>query len=354
MTNPLDSILDVLRPLIEAESCNPPRRVTTDGPLIKAIRSALPDFTIDVRDIDEGCLIIDCVRGAPRVMFNVHVDTVPVADGWTHPPHALTLSDDRAFGLGTCDTKGAAGVLMALSQHTDKPMRMLFNTDEEAGKSRCIRTFLETVPDVDLAVVAEPTDTLVRLEHRGICSVHASFSGESAHASEGARRSAVHDAAKFITDALGTGIAAENRLNFGRIEGGVKPNMVAAHADLLFGFRTAPGYAHTDVLDVLAALDTSPEMTTRFVGPSFPSDADGISSQAVAAAARYAKKLDLPIGDPVAFWTEASLFAAAGVPTFVLGAGSITQAHNADEFVTYEQLTTLYHQYQDIVNSDGQ
>jgi len=40
----------------------------------------------------------------------------------------------------------------------------------------------------------------------------------------------------------------------------------------------------------------------------------------------------------VSFATEASLFAGIGIPTVVLGPGSIAQAHKPDEYITYEQV----------------
>jgi acetylornithine deacetylase len=40
----------------------------------------------------------------------------------------------------------------------------------------------------------------------------------------------------------------------------------------------------------------------------------------------------------VAFGTEAGLFKNAGIQTVVCGPGSITQAHQPDEFVSLEQL----------------
>jgi acetylornithine deacetylase len=40
----------------------------------------------------------------------------------------------------------------------------------------------------------------------------------------------------------------------------------------------------------------------------------------------------------VAFGTEAGLFKGAGIPTVVCGPGSIEQAHQADEYVTLDQL----------------
>ena len=40
----------------------------------------------------------------------------------------------------------------------------------------------------------------------------------------------------------------------------------------------------------------------------------------------------------VAYGTEAGLFAQAGIPTVVIGPGSIEQAHKADEFIVASEL----------------
>ena len=40
----------------------------------------------------------------------------------------------------------------------------------------------------------------------------------------------------------------------------------------------------------------------------------------------------------VAFGTEAGLFAASGIPTVVIGPGSIDQAHKADEYIAVAQI----------------
>nr|WP_305888906.1 acetylornithine deacetylase [Parvularcula maris] len=335
--------------MIACRTENPPREINVDGRLVETVRLALPGFDITVEDLGEGCLIIEASRGTSPVLFNVHMDTVPIAPGWESDPHQLVRTDDRAFGLGTSDTKGAAAVLFVLAAHTDHPMRLLLTTDEEAGQSRCIRSFLQNTPNADLAVIAEPTDALARLEHRGIFSARAVFSGESGHASETGRRSAVHDAARLIAGALDLPGALDNRLNFGRIEGGVKPNMIAAEAELLFGFRNRPGSDYRQLLSSIAKLGDA-EITPRFTGPALPSDADGRSYRAQEAAKGYASRLGLPVGEPVDFWTEASLFSEAGVPSLVLGAGSIAQAHAPGEFVTYDQLAKLYHLYAEVLD----
>src|SRR5579862_9027743 len=45
--------------------------------------------------------------GAPRLLLNAHLDTVPVNSGWTSDPFTLRVADGRAYALGAADTKGA-------------------------------------------------------------------------------------------------------------------------------------------------------------------------------------------------------------------------------------------------------
>ncbi|MDZ7791483.1 MAG: hypothetical protein U5L08_13520 [Xanthomonadales bacterium] len=63
----------------------------------------------------------------------------------------------------------------------------------------------------------------------------------------------------------------------------------------------------------------------------------------------FCERSQVPIGEPVDFWTEASLFSAAGMPALVLGPGDIAQAHTADEWVALEQLDCALSTYKRIV-----
>ena len=71
------------------------------------------------------------------------------------------------------------------------------------------------------------------------------------------------------------------------------------------------------------------------------------------AARSFAMNHQLPLAEPVDFWTEASVFSAAGLPALVLGPGDIEQAHVTDEWVALEQLEKACELYRRVVNSDG-
>ena len=82
-----------------------------------------------------------------------------------------------------------------------------------------------------------------------------------------------------------------------------------------------------------------------FRGPCLPSG-DVADAEARRLKARdLADECGLPIGHAVDFWTEASLFSAAGMTALVFGPGDIAQAHTADEWVALDQLQTAADHY---------
>ncbi len=350
----MDMLQDVLRhleALVAFDTRNPPRAIGTGG-IFDYLRAQLPGFDVRVTDHGAGAVSMLAVRGAPKRVFNVHLDTVPSSPDWSADPHRLRVTADRAIGLGACDIKGAAAALVAAAQASTGDAAFLFTTDEEANDARCIAAFLASGHGFEEAIVAEPTMGEAVLAHRGISSVLMRFQGQAGHAS-GANAfelSAVHQALRWGGRALDhaqslgharfgglTGL----RFNIGRVEGGIKANMIAPACELRFGFRPLPSmdvdamHAHFRGLADAAALAHYEE---TFRGPSLPAGEIAQAEDKRLAARDLADALGLPIGNAVDFWTEASLFSQAGMTALVYGPGDIAQAHAADEWVALDQL----------------
>jgi len=241
-------------------------------------------------------------------------------------------------------------------------MALLFTSDEEANDARCVSAFLAQKRPFEAVVVAEPTRCEAVLAHRGISSVHIAFSGRAGHSSgdNALGDSALHQAMRWGANALAhveslrherfgglTGL----RFNIGRVEGGIKANVIAPSADARFGFRPLPSM-DTDAL--LAAFRDCAGMapsqyTETFRGPPLPAgDVAGAESRRLAAR-DFAEAHGVPVGNAVDFWTEASLFSQAGYTAIVLGSGDIAQAHSADEFVELSQLKKITEMYIDMI-----
>ena len=141
MTSLLESTLAHLEALVSFDTRNPPRAITTGG-IFDYLRAHLPGFRIEVIDHGAGAVSLFAVRGAPKILFNVHMDTVPDSPAWTASPFELRVDGERATGLGSCDIKGAAAALLAAANACDGDAAFLFSSDEEANDPRCIDAFL--------------------------------------------------------------------------------------------------------------------------------------------------------------------------------------------------------------------
>lgn len=346
-----------LERLVAFDTRNPPRQIDGAG-IFAYLRGELEPLGLrcHTAELGDGCVYLLATRGDPRLLINVHVDTVPADPAWSADPHQLIVTDDRAVGLGACDIKGAAACLLTALAATTGPAALLFSSDEEAGSSRCIRDFLTHHRFTDV-LVAEPTRCAAVLEHRGIGTATVDFTGIGGHASaaRALHDSAVHAAVRWSSRALdhaaaslerGDGPLRGLRLNLGAIEGGLKANMIAATARVRLGLRPPPELPPSTALAELAGLADLPELadpartqfTPGFLAPPLPASGPARLAAARLAARGLAQTLGLAIGDPVDFWTEAALFSESGATALVYGPGDIAQAHTAGEWVALADL----------------
>jgi acetylornithine deacetylase len=355
MTPLLATTLDHLRALVLFDTRNPPRAIGAGG-IFSYLRDHLPGFACELVDHGKGAVSLYAVRGNPKILFNVHLDTVPAAPTWSRDPFQLLVTDDRGIGLGACDIKGAAAALITAAAQNDGDIALLFTSDEEANDPRCIAAFLQRELAFDSVIVSEPTRCEAVLAHRGISSVLLKFSGDAGHASAASSNSAVHQAMRWGAKALSYAASLSHerfggltglRFNIGRVEGGIKANVIAPTAEVRFGFRPLPSMDTNDLLSEFrncAERDVESIVET-FRGPSLPSGDIAQAESRRIAARDSADALGLDIGNAVDFWTEASLFSAAGYTAFVYGPGDIAQAHAADEFVALDDLQRAVENY---------
>lgn len=348
----LNDILQHLEALVAFDTRNPPRAIPPVGGIFDYLRAQLPGFVCTVTDHGDGAVSLLAVRGRPTRVFNVHLDTVPSSEAWSADPLILRVADGRAIGLGACDIKGAAAGLIVAARRTTGDAAFLFTTDEEANDARCIAAFLASDHGFREAIVAEPTQCEAVLAHRGISSVLLKFRGAAGHASgtNAMHSNALHHAMRWGAKALDL-VEGEShrrfggltglRFNIGKVEGGIKANVIAPSAEVRFGFRPLPSHDIDELharFGTCAAAGSLERYQETFRGPPLPAGDVADAENRRLAARDLADGLGLPIGNAVDFWTEASLFSAGGLDAIVYGPGDIAQAHTADEWVALDQL----------------
>jgi len=361
-------ILEHLEALVACDTQNPPRLIDGDSAIFRYCAKVVGanvvgnGFQTKVWDHGDGHVSWYAVKGKPEVLFNVHLDTVPVGNGWTGDPHKLAVKDGRAYGRGSCDIKGAAATLLALAEQGVENLALLFTSDEEGAGGCCVDKFLaaDEAQRFGQVIVAEPTSCQAVLAHRGFLSVKTRFHGVPGHSSEARalHENSNHQMAQWAAAALEVARAKKQSeadpgscMNMGIIKGGTKSNVIAGSTFVHWSARLQPGESNEDFLREIKACasgESSVEWEVPFAGEPLPASGrdDDLSRD-------FCTRQGLEPGNAVDFWTEASVFSAAGLPALVLGPGHIAQAHVANEWVSTAQLEQAYLLYGQVVNNDG-
>lgn len=362
----LEKTIKHLQALVAFDTSNPPRKIHESG-IIDYLIEQLSDVQVQIMDYGDGSINIYAVKGQPKYLFNFHIDTVPVAQGWETDPFGLIVTDDKAYGLGSCDIKGAAACFLACVEQGLNDYAVLFSSDEEYGNSLCIKSFLQQEHHYQGVIVAEPTQCKGVLAHRGVATAEVSFTAKSGHSSEprALTENAIHQATDWIAQAIEWATQQLEShylnlqgacLNLGKIEGGIKPNIIAPNVTLQMGIRPLPGDDPQQKLqEMVSSIKVSHPVavTEKFIAPSLPSTlADKHLGQKESGNTLLANKLDLEVSEPVNFWTEAALFSAAGYPAIVYGPGDIDKAHTVNEWVALSDLETVVTNYWRILGND--
>jgi acetylornithine deacetylase len=287
--------------------------------------------------------------GEPDVLVNVHIDTVPVASGWTRDPFELTAEGDRLYGLGAADTKGAiAALLSAIDQRRPENLAILLSGDEERTTS-CMSHFLASgrAAPIRRAIVCEPTARHLGVGHRGIRAYRLEIPGVGGHSSRADSTPKPLITASRLAldlDELGesyldpergpsrgprTGDGAGLCLNVAEIGGGVPFNVIPQRGELLFSIRPAAGFdaerwggeLGTCLRTAGSGITAHPLLTRDPFATRDPGWFHALLGRFPGAATQ----LD--------FWTEAAMLAGAGIDAVVIGPGDIAVAHGPDEFV---------------------
>lgn len=289
--------------------------------------------------------------GRPDTVLNVHIDTVSSGEGWTADPLTLVERDDRAYGLGTSDIKGAAAaILAALADTTPRNVAILFSGDEEHG-SEVMPAVIDRghLSGVKRAVVCEPTSCRVGRAHRGMLAMKATYEGPGGHSSLSDTTTApLLQAARFAArlgdykqDHAGFGQPPFQGLcvNIGDIQSDGSYNVIPTTATAWVSMRPPPGddvvAREKDLLDLALSVDED-VATDRLVALEPFASHDVTAFQPVFGADEI---VDLP------YWTEAALMSQAGINAVVYGPGNLDQAHRPDEYVEINQLRSAQTRY---------
>lgn len=308
-----------------------------------------------------------------RVILEAHTDTVSV-QGMTIPPFEPTIANGKMYGRGSCDTKAGLAAMMhaVASLRQDRVMPpcevwLAAAADEEYSYRGVVKLCEGLTGDASL--VAEPTSMRAVIASKGVLRWRISVRGKAAHSGK------PHLGINAINHVARVILAIEedhNRLaayshpllgpatcNVGVIHGGVQVNFVPDHCSIEIDRRLLPGEKIATVLahyqSILDYLKQSyPTLDAKMEEPMLTDEA--LSTPADCRAAKVASSVLANMGlnpEPcgVPFSSDASKLSRQGIPSLIIGPGSIDHAHSADEFVELDQVEQAYIFYRKFIST---
>jgi acetylornithine deacetylase/succinyl-diaminopimelate desuccinylase-like protein len=206
------------------------------------------------------------------------------------------------------------------------------------------------------AIVAEPTDLKVVVTHKGIVRWRCHTRGRAAHSSQPqhgknaiyAMTDVISAIRQFDREVLTTRgedcLCGRPTVSVNTIQGGTGANVVPDHAVIDIDYRMMPGEvpseAQAELVDYIASrisADTQIEHEAPW------NQSRGMQEGANRAWAEDVARIAGSEGHPaetvgVPYGTDAWVFASHGIPTVIIGPGSITQAHTEDEWISIAEL----------------
>jgi succinyl-diaminopimelate desuccinylase len=299
------------------------------------VRSLLPGESL----YDDGEAIVWGAADAP-VLLAGHVDTVPAQENIPG-----RISGDAVHGLGASDMKGGVAVMLELARD-GVPGRYVFFTREEVpiGESPLPAVFASGVlGGAELAVVLEPTDTILHAGCLGNLQARVEFRGESAHSARPwTGRNAIHALAEGLgplarlepLEVEFDGLLFREVLSVVRVEGGLAANVVPARASAELNFRYAPGRSRDEAEARLRELVPEGELQILY---NSPSALPALTNPLV----RRLREL-VPEVAPKQAWTPVAQFAEQGIDAINYGPGATEAAHRQDEHIPIANLHAVY------------
>ena len=174
---------------------------------------------------DSGDSVIGWIDGpadGPALMFNFHLDTFPICDGWVTDPLTPHLEDGRLYGLGAHDMKGGGACVLAavealLNSGTKLGGRLFVSgTTDEENWSRGAHALINSglLAGCQGCLIPEPAaPATLTVGARGRHVYHLQFRGKTAHAAYDEGINAVVDAAKVIANLDGIDLGYDEQFD---------------------------------------------------------------------------------------------------------------------------------------------
>ena len=284
-----------------------------------------------------GCQ--DWDNNRPTVMLNAHLDTVKPVVTWTREPYNPTIEGDQLYGLGSNDCGGGLVSLLQAYRillHKQRGYNLLWvaSAEEEVSGQNGFTRVRPHLPNIDVAIVGEPTGMQPAIAEKGLMVIDGYADGVSGHAAREEGVNAIYEALDdlvFLRDYRFRKVSpllGPTKMTVTVVEAGTQHNVIPDHLHFVIDVRTNEFYQNEFLFEFLRKKMQKCRLEAR----SFRLHSSSIPETHPLVQRCIAMGMK-PFGSPTL-----SDQALMSFPSFKLGPGDSARSHSADEFIRISEI----------------
>jgi len=286
----------------------------------------------------------------PNILLNSHHDTVEPNSAYTLDPYKPQIVNGKLYGLGSNDAGGALVSLITTFLHFyDKEnlshnIILLASAEEERSGPNGIKSIMPILPEIELAIVGEPTLMNIAVAEKGLIVFDLIVKGTSSHAAHKNLDNPIYKAIDIVNKISKikfekkSNLLDDVKLTVTQINAGVQHNVVPAEVKLVLDARINDKYTNTEIYNVL-----KDELDCELV----PRNLD-LNSSSIPENHKIIKA-----GNKLGFtkYGSPTLSDQAKIKcnSIKLGPGDSTRSHTADEFIYVDEIKNGVKKYIELI-----
>lgn len=277
----------------------------------------------------------------PTLLLNSHHDTVKPNQGYTLNPFEPIEKDGKLFGLGSNDAGGCLVSLLATFTYffnrDNLPYNLVIVTsaEEESSGKNGLNSVLKHLPELDCAIVGEPTEMQLAIAEKGLLVLDVIVEGTPGHAAHPNDNVSIYNSIEVIEWFRDYRFEKESevlgpmKMTVTGIQAGKQHNVVPAECHLVVDVRVNDCYTNTEVLEIIKKeIASKAKVTPRSIhlnSSSIPKEHTLVQAGIELGRTTY--------GSPTL--SDQSVLSCQSLK---LGPGYSPRSHSADEFIYIKEI----------------
>lgn len=278
-------------------------------------------------------------KSKPNLLLNSHHDTVKPNEGYTLNPFSAIEKDGKLFGLGSNDAGGCLVSLIATFTYfyafENLPYNLIIATtaEEESSGPNGLNSILKHLPEIDVAIVGEPTEMHLAIAEKGLLVLDIVVSGTASHAAHQNLDNPIYNTLPVInwfktyefekiSEVLGPVKMTVTQINAGK-----QHNVVPSECSLVVDIRVNDCYSNSEILEIVKQ-NSNTKVTPR----SMHLNASSIDKN------HALVKAGISLGRNTYGSPTLSDQSVLSCQSMKLGPGNSLRSHTANEFIFIDEV----------------